>query len=169
MRADCDGRFGDAGERRESQLRHPQFRRRAAPEQVTRRGRDHEHVGTEAGHLRRQFRQFQLPGVRVEEARFVPGLAEQRLRVAIFERQMRLAETKINAAFERPGRIDERDLHCAACNAAASRRLMSSHSYRSRTPSATPTWGCHPVAWPNLALSDTYQRWSPTRQAPNST
>ena len=169
MRADRDGRLGDAGERRESQLRHPQFRRRAAPEQVARRGRDDEHVGTKAGHLRRQFRQFQPLGVRVEDARLVPGLAEQRLGVAVFERQMRLAATEIDAAFERPGRIDERDPHCAACNAAASRRLTSSQSYRSRMPSATPTWGRHPVARQNLALSDTYHRWSPTRHAPNST
>ena len=49
------------------------------------------------------------------------------------------------------------------------RRLASSQSYRRRMPSATPTCGRQPVVRPNLAVSDTYQRWSPTRQSPNST
>ncbi len=78
----------------------PQFRRRAAPEQIARRGRDDEHVGSEAGYPTSQFRQVQPLGVRVENSRLVPRLAEQRPGIAVFERQMRLAATEIDAALE---------------------------------------------------------------------
>src|SRR6478609_4256917 len=98
MRADRDDRIGDAGERRESQLRRPQFRRRATPEQVAWRGRDDEHVGSEASYPISQFRQVQPLGVSVENSRLVPRLAEQRPGIAVFERQMRLAATEIDAA-----------------------------------------------------------------------
>ena len=74
------------------------------------------------GDLAGQFRQAQRLGVCVEEARLVPGRAEQRPGIPVFERQMRLAAAEIDAALERPGRVDERDSHCAACSAASSRR-----------------------------------------------
>ena len=112
------------------QLRHPQFRRRAAPEQVARRRRHDEHVGSEAGRPERPGPAGRAPRrARRKSRASCPAAAEQRLGIAVFERQMRLAAAEIDAALERPGRVDQRDPHCAACNGCRRRAgLTSSHS-----------------------------------------
>ena len=159
VRADRDGNSSDADKRLQGCLRHPQFGRRAAPEQITRRRGDDDHVGRESRDLRRQCRVVYRPQLSVEDLGAVASIGQQSARVTVFERKMRLSAAEIDAAGEFPGRVDQRDPHCAATRiGAVSMRAASSQACRRLTPSSALTRGCQPVIRVNLAWFDTYQR-----------
>ena len=112
--------------------RHAQLRRRASPEQVARRGRDDGEVGRERAHPLAHIVERQAVELRVDDIDFVAGGFEQRLRVAVLQRQVRLAAAEVDAAVEAPGRINERIPHGSlrsrpSAAAAARPRDSSSH------------------------------------------
>ena len=94
--------------RRITSMRHPQFRRRASPEEIARRGGDHREVRPERGdaladssHAQARpagRRRFRLHGRRASSSA---------LRIAVLQRQVRLAASEVDAALETPGRINE--------------------------------------------------------------
>ena len=79
-----------------------------------------------------------------------PAALEQRPRIAVFERQMRLAAAEIDAALERPGRVDQRDPHArSSLRRLQRRRAALADEQPVVQPSnafATPTRGRHPVS-----------------------
>ena len=57
VRADGDGERNDIANGKRHLLGHPQLGRRAAPEEIGRRGREYRHIGPECLHLVRDLRQ----------------------------------------------------------------------------------------------------------------
>ena len=97
--------------------------------------------------------------------RFVSVALEQRLRVAVLEREMRLAATEVDAAVERPRRIDEGELHRASAPPVRARpgqawttSCRESQSKRFATPSPSPVRGLQSSASETALTSLTYQR-----------
>ena len=132
MRPDGDQRAAHGAEVGRRELRDAQLGRRAAPEEIARRGSDHREIRPEISHASPHLSARQVVELRVDDQGFVPVALEQRLRVAVFERQVRLAAAEIDAALEAPVRIDESVLHDASVPAMvpgrARPRASSSHS-----------------------------------------
>src|SRR4051794_38095943 len=97
--------------------------------------------------------------LRIDHQHIVTGGREQRTGVAIFERKMRLPAPEIDAAVERPGRVDEGKLHEATRSPTTPRAAAvpncSSQAVSRPTPSITLVRGRQPVAAVNLVVSDT--------------
>src|SRR5215207_1469165 len=120
MWPDHDPQTRRAVQRPHRLLRDAQFRRRAPPEQVAGRARDHQPVWSKGFDPPPDICYRDVVQLRVEEKNVVTVLLEQRLRIAELERQMRLAAPEIDASFECPVGIDQCELHDAALPAIAS-------------------------------------------------
>src|SRR5689334_10548808 len=97
--------------------------------------------------------------LRVHQQHIVARRGQQRAGIPEFERQMRLAAAEVDAAVERPRRIDESELHEATrsptTSLPAAVPTSSSHAASLPTPSLTVVRGRHPVAAVNFDVSDT--------------
>ena len=140
VRADRHGAAAAPAERGQEPARQAQLRLGAAPEQIG--GGRGQH-----GHVRRVRRDaLDQPGIvlahqrAVEQQTLVPFGLEQRPAVAEFERQMRLAAAEVDAVLERPGGIDQRDLHDTAIfRGRVSARSPPSQAARSARPLSQPS------------------------------
>ena len=122
-------------ERGESLLRHAQLGRSATPEQVARRCCHDGHIGRESRDLRPSSGDGRGPRAEHRRSRAsCPASSEQRPGVAELQRQMRLAAAEIDAAFECPVRIDQRDTSLRGLRdaAAGTRRRPRAATMQSR-------------------------------------
>src|SRR5512132_1572839 len=98
----------------------------------------------------------------IEHPRFVARLAQQPLRIGEFQRQMRLAAAEIDAAVERPGRIDQRDAHAQASSLADATPLRPVESPNHFTgpcgPSCSRARGRRPAVAVNPDRETSYRR-----------
>ena len=111
MRTDRHEHAGDVPNGRHGLLRHAQLGRRAAPEQISRRRGDHGHLGAEGAKLGTHLIQAQLQEVGVDQQDLVTAGFEQCLRIAVLQRQVRIATAEIDAALKGPVRVDQRHPH----------------------------------------------------------
>ncbi len=146
VRPDRDGRSAAPVERGEHRARHAQLGRRATPEQVARRRRDHRHVGPERRDLARDIRHLLPEQMAVKHENGVAVPLQQRTRVAEFQRQMRRAAAEIDAVRKTPGRVDQCDPHCAASTRSSVPRSAPNQSASSASPLRQSRAGRNPSA-----------------------
>ena len=112
MRPDSD--FGCAlAESGEPLHRHSQLRRRAAPEQVRRRGRDHQEIRSEAVQDAADLVEAEAVSLGIDEQSSVAGSDKLVVSEQQFERVVRLATAKVGRTCKRPRRIYKYELHSA--------------------------------------------------------
>ena len=159
MRPDDDADGGDVFECEQRLLGNPELRRSAPPEQITGCGGDDDPVWCECRHPLGHVPRGQVVKVRVDEQDVVPRPLEQGPGVTVFERQVRLAAAEVDAAVERPSRVDERELHGATRPPTTSRAPAVSccinHASSRPTPFLTDVFGRQPVTCSNFAVSET--------------
>src|SRR5258706_2105986 len=139
-------------------LRYGEFRRRAAPEQIRRRRRDHGHVGTKVFQLGDYVARAEIVQMRIDEQRPVLTVLKELVGDPEFERQVRRPASEIYAAVVAPIGIDERYFHATfrRVGGAAPNRSCSQFS-SVRRPSCSRTPGRQPIAAERAPVSDTYQ------------
>src|SRR5512146_1021175 len=163
---------------REPLPRHPQFRLRAAPEQIGRRGGNHQKIWFEALHLPLHFLQAEFSDLRVYQQGLVPGGADFVKTEQQFQRIVRLLATEVGGAGEIPIGVNQGESH-AATPGAGSRAVPGTRSVTGVAANSSrflfhqpyiccSVWrrlicGCQPVSRRSLAKSVTYTSWSPGR------
>ena len=91
--------------------RHAQFRRRASPEEIARRRCDDAEVGLEVMNAPPDLGRGKVRELTVDEQDLVAGLFQEVFGISVLERKVRLAAAEIDAAIERPIRIDKCESH----------------------------------------------------------
>src|SRR5437870_3445786 len=111
MRANSDGQSRHVAQLCNQTAGYPDLRRCAAPEQVTRRSRDDREIGLKAANRAVDPILGQVVELAIDDAGFMSTGVEQSFQITVFERQMRLAASEVNAPVETPVGIDQRNLH----------------------------------------------------------
>lgn len=128
-------------------LRHAQFGRRAAPEQIGRRRREHDHVGPKGAEFGFEIGKGEVEHMRVKQQCRMSGLLQIVPADPELERQMRRTAAEIDAAVEAPVGIDQRDTsHARASRLEASIKRLASHWCSETKPSCSDVFGCQPSA-----------------------
>src|SRR5437868_1870683 len=102
MRANAHHHAAHIPQRANHFLRHTQLRRSTAPEQVTGRRSYYRKIRMEGPDLRLNLTRIKTVDLTVDDQHLVPGGLQQRFRVTILERQMRVAAAEVDTAFESP-------------------------------------------------------------------
>src|SRR5689334_19852828 len=108
MRADPNQDSAGVVQLRDDLPGHTKFGRRAAPEQVTRSRGDNGEIRMEVEDLVRYPGGIEAIQLTVDNQDFMSRSLQQRLGITVFERQMRIAATEIDAARKRPRRVHQR-------------------------------------------------------------
>jgi hypothetical protein len=105
-------------------------------------------VGSEGFDTPADLVERQVVELRVDQQRLVPLTVEQRGGVTVLERQVRLAAPEVDAAVERPVRVDEREPHDALLATATAGAVPDSLNQDASacTPSRTDVRGRQPVS-----------------------
>src|SRR5438270_11919558 len=139
MRPDghLDGRALQAGDPFHG---NAQLRRRTAPEQIRRRGGDHQKVRMKSIDAPPGFRQVEIVGLGIDQQRLMAGGEKLAGGEHQFQRNVRLLAAEISGALEVPVRIDQGKLHPALPESSVARANGASAGARERRRLASTAW-----------------------------